>query len=117
MELSLSDDDEALSRSWVHVDPDSLALENSCVSDSMYLVHHDSTQSLQPGEKFLAKAHALLATNLREEIHEAGTPGTLFLTNYRTLFATFMVSDVADGSASVPLCAKPLRSDSDSAPT
>ena len=54
-----SDEDEHMMQSWVHVDPDSLALENSCVSDSMYLVHHDSTQSLQPGERFLAKAHAL----------------------------------------------------------
>ena len=94
-----SDEDEHMMQSWVHVDPDSLALENSCVSDSMYLVHHDSTQSLQPGERFLAKAHALLADNLREEIHEAGTPGTLFLTNYRTLFATFMVRERAAAAA------------------
>ena len=97
-----SDVEPDLSRSWVTVDREAFALEDSMVAaDSMFLVKREDKQSLVPGEKFVAKAHALMADNLRQDVYEDGTRGTLFLTNYRVLFATFEPS-VSSGGKSQP---------------
>ena len=97
-----SDVEPDLSRSWVTVDREAFALEDSMVAaDSMFLVKREDKQSLVPGEKFVAKAHALMADNLRQDVYEDGTRGTLFLTNYRVLFATFEPSVSSGGKSRI----------------